>query len=252
MNIPIETENGPTLSFEDKVYKLVEEKLGIHKDHPKRYLVTAYLSALSIAVANDRSGSFAKLDGKARVAPLLKIIREELLVDNITCFLMVRKDVLVVKEATMEVVAKLSDKYNIVINANPFTVNAVKYMEEKDMAFPHSMALLPAYIATESINKNNCAAIFVYALSKEKLEMVHSHVYNAGDLLAMARKRLMGEVVLDLNSVKTYRGVTEELNIERHAVFASSPWSGKNPTDFIEMLRKTAIKNFIKYFSLKA
>lgn len=251
MNSLPDVEIPAPLSFEERVYKFVDEKLGIHREHPKRYLVTAYLSALTIAAANDKTGMFAKLDGKARVAPITRVLREELLVDNITCFLMVRKDSIVVKEATMEAVAKLCDKYNILINANPFTVEAVRYMKEKSMAFPYSMAMLPAYISTDPISKENCSAVFVYSLSKEKLEMVHSHVYNASDLLAMARKKIVGDVVVDLNNIKSYRGVSDPLDVNKHAVFSSSPWSGKNPTDFIEMLRKTAIKNFIKYFSLK-
>jgi recombinational DNA repair protein RecT len=121
-------------------------------------------------------------------------------------------------------VAKYEKLNNVIIICEPFTVKAFNYMKDNKISIKNieTMAALPLEYFTENVTLNTIAIMYVCMKEKEGGKIAKHKIFTKQDLYSIGR-------------------------VEEQTKKNSAVYNNEHHTDKIEMLKKTAIRSFLKY-----
>lgn len=206
-----------------------------------RHVMYSYINAFFDLMASDARVNAAMHDPKSDLMRsflqnLSYCILHEIVIDNIICSLIVRGSKVEVHEDLKKAVRIVSKERGLTIVTNPISFKQFDYLEKNNLPMPKDSSLLPVSAGVLPTSIHDCAGINVVALSGK--DVAFSSYYPRDFLLSCARK----DVGKDGRHVMSYN----VLRSGKKYIDAPASWSGG--TDSIEMLRKTAVRNFVKYF----
>lgn len=158
--------------------------------------------------------------------------------DGIGHQLIARDGKMSVHEVLKHTTSEICKKYGVLIVPLVFSVEQVAYLAQEYYPIPDTYDKIPAtYHPPSSIKSAD--TVLIKAVKITDGLILHKATYHRDLLLETARK-VMDKNGNILSIVKTRSGIKEYP--------ATSTW--QDPSDGLEMLVKTAVRKFIKYFSL--
>ena len=221
----IESNESSSDSFRSLIIRYMESVFSITKDH-EHYGIGILLSdrIMELDVETRKQLKFSVVQRFIN-----HLINETIYIDNVFYSLIANYYGGVIKlkehERLTYLIAKYQEENNVLIGVECFTENAYKYMCENNINIHGriSMSELPINISAETMHYTNIKFIYIYTLLKADNSITRPKIYNADDVLSMARR-------LDRKETK---GI----------------WFNPNQySDTIEMMKKTALRNYMKYF----
>lgn len=159
-------------------------------------------------------------------------------VDGIGHQLIARDGKMSIHEVLKHTTSEICKKYGVLIVPLVFSVEQVEYLAKENHPIPDTYDCIPA--AYKPPCKIQFAdTVLIKAVKITDGLILHKATYTRDLLLETARK-IMDKNGNILSIVKTRSGIKEYP--------ATSTW--QDPSDGLEMLIKTAVRKFIKYFSL--
>lgn len=172
---------------------------------------------------------------------LQQVLLDELFIDGLAYCLVARNDKVIVHENIYELMAKLAEKYKVRIRALPVHKSIVEMANEKELPLaelvlnPHNF---PPKVSMFDITKaDDVASIMVTVSFLQGNAPTETVVYSVPFLLNMAKR------VLKNGKIHSFYTKGGEEHVQNYPL--PGPWNG-GCSDFVEMLKKTALRNVLK------
>lgn len=174
---------------------------------------------------------------------LQQVLLDEIFIDGLAYSLIGRNNKIVLHENIYELLAKVSAKYNVRIRAIPIHAKAIEVANEKDIPLAEIVLNPQNYPPKLSwfdfIELDDVAGIMVIVAFLSGNAKDEVTVYPASFLLDMAKRIIQGGKIHSFYT-KDGRVVVQKFPL-------SGPWNDGR-SNYIEMLKKTALRNILKIF----
>lgn len=198
---------------------------------PQRYIMHSFVASardLNLAPNPECAASAYKA--------LAYCIMHEVMIDNITNALLLRNGKVEIQEVLKATTSRLTKDMGLAIFTSLFSEKQVAYLREHEMKVPDDPSDLPLSAGEPPGSLFDCGGVLVRGIIDGNC--VHKCYYTTRNLLATARKEIVGNKVSSYNITKDGRR------------YSQAPPNWSCGTDSLEMLRKTAVRNFIKYVAV--
>lgn len=219
-----------------KVTKIYSKLVDNHKESPeKSYLIDKFIMALIAAP------SLLNCSPNSIQACWLKIWEEEIDIDNVCYSLVPQNGKMVLMEVLKHTTTRLGREFKAIFCTTVFSDKQVEYLKGKP--YPEHITELPADLPPAT-SIYNTATIIIKLVQLESGLKIYEQQYPTETLLETARKR----IIVGQNGKKSL--VNERVGRGGAKIVepATGVWASEG-SDSLEMLKKTAVRKFIKYFS---
>lgn len=222
----------------DRAVAVVEQRFAEQvgtKEHPgpQRYIMHAFVAAT-------RDLSIPEGAGMEVAASIYKSLTycliHEIIIDGVSHALLLRNGKVEIQEILKATTSRISKELGIAIFTSAFSDSQAAYLKKHEMTIPEDACSLPLSAGDPPESLFDCAGILVRGLING--QCVHRCYYTTKSLLVTARKELVNGKVSSYNTTRDGRR------------YFPAPPTWASGTDSIEMLRKTAVRNFIKYIAV--
>lgn len=189
--------------------------------------------------------SLDRMSKKFSTAPfevaLQQVLLDEIFIDGLAYCLVARNDKVMIHENIYELMAKLAEKYQVRIRVLPVHKKSIAIANEKDLPLAELVLNpqnFPPKISLFDIEKaEDVSSIMVVVNFLKGNVPSETVIYPVSFLLNMAKR------VLSNGQVYSFYTKGGQTIVQKYPL--SGPWNG-GCSDFVEMLKKTALRNVLK------